>query len=222
MSDNGYYVKYELGPVNMRVDGQTVDDLRLEPHTRGRVCHTRQSMDEGAPQSVGAARLRSLVQHPQVLPEAADAIVLEDGVAADDGQALSLSLRDEHTVEWVLVMSGQTGDTKRVIQSDGHYLETIAAESLFGAIQKRLSVQLADCSLDGQFPGRNNRHEDFAVGSRDRLPRCSGQPLATLEPPQERLRIKQQSHSMPQSLSSSSVSGSKASGAYQILPFRLP
>jgi hypothetical protein len=27
---------------------------------------------------------------------------------------------------------------------------------------------------------------------------------------------------MPQSLSSSSVSGSKASGAYQILPFRLP
>src|SRR5208337_1182822 len=156
------------------------------------------------------------------LPDAAHTVMIEHRICADDRPARGLRLGDEQTVKWVFVMEGQKAGPHRIGGVDGKLTETLDLHNLAPPREKRFCLKLSDIGLDREFP-RNRCGDHHPVGlvsngesgwRRD--------PLRIVQPPSQHMGVKQRDHSKPSSRSSSSVSGSNASGADHICPLSMP
>src|SRR5947208_6232799 len=52
------------------------------------------------------------------LPDSLDMILIEDSIVADDGNIFRLRFRDQHSVEWISVLSRESSSAQRMFYRD--------------------------------------------------------------------------------------------------------
>ena len=87
------------------------------------------------------------------LPDALDGVVVEDGVAGDDGNVFDLRLRDEKPVEWVSVEKWHTRHESSMWNLNVEDPEAVAVNSRIEEfVEGQGKFELTHIELDGNFP----------------------------------------------------------------------
>src|SRR3989442_12950407 len=72
----------------------------------------------------------------RVLPDAAEAVGVEEGFVAENREIFGLSLGDEHSIERVLVRTGQESRANAVLGGNGKELKAFAVKMAYGICHK--------------------------------------------------------------------------------------
>ena len=102
----------------------------------------------------GGAR-QGRAKHSTALPQAPDAVGVEQGLVRDELEVGAQGLGDEHPVEWVAVRAGQAPRPLRVVERDGEFREPLGGDA-GGDVTGDLggAGKLAEAVLGGDLPGR--------------------------------------------------------------------
>jgi len=112
-------------------------------------------------------------------------------VLGHQDQPLYLRLRNQHAVEWIAMMTWQiTGH----LRMDRRYIKKAEARVFACPHRAALKVELTDLPLDADFPNRDRTNGNFAFLILYRFTRDYRQAAILPLPPQEDIRIEQQTH----------------------------
>src|SRR6266566_3618333 len=100
--------------------------------------------------------MRSSGQQVQrrVLPDAAEAVGVEEGFVGDNREILGLSLGDEHSIERVFVRTGKESRANAVLDGNGKELKAFALKVACEiGHQGGCRGKFAEADFGGNFPG---------------------------------------------------------------------
>ena len=129
--------------------------------------------------------MRSSGQQVQkrVLPDAAEAVGVEEGFVADNREIFGLSLGDEHSIERVFVRTGKESRANAVLDGNGKELKAFALKMACEiGHQAGCRGKFAEAHFGGNLPSRSGAddkdvlriRDDFAGRTRQR--RIIGEP----------------------------------------------
>ena len=129
----------------------------------------------------------------RLVPEAAELIVVEDGVGTDNGEVLGLRLGDQDAVKGVAMRAGEQASTGGMSRGNGQRLKTLLDEDgvelrgEFDALR-----ELANPDFRGYLPGRSGANEDDVGPGSNGRPRGGRKPGVIDEPPEQGVGVQQE------------------------------
>jgi hypothetical protein len=100
-------------------------------------------------------------QAAKLAPEAAEFVIVENMIIADDGKVFGLGLSNKHAVERIFVRAGKESGTGGMSRGDGKGFEKFGGEDFVKAEGEIYSMgEFADTGFSGNFPGRDGAHKD--------------------------------------------------------------
>jgi len=113
----------------------------------------RQSYSKDGPHPSGRATVPDRWRRA-LLPQAPDAVGIEQGFVRDQLEVGAQGLCDQHSVEGVAVRAGQAARTLGVVQGDGEFGEALGCDAA-GDVARDLGCagELAEAVLGGDLPG---------------------------------------------------------------------
>ncbi len=111
----------------------------------------------GRNQAIHSSRVqRAVTFHPaeSLIPEATKLVIVEDGIAANDGQVFGLRLSDQHPIEGIAMRSREETSAGGVGGGDRKRFERLLREHCVEMESKVCALgELSDTELGGDFPG---------------------------------------------------------------------
>lgn len=127
--------------------------------------------------------------------DAAHAVVIENASVADDAHVLELRLRNEHAIEWIPMIARKAAGALCVQHRDVQRDKALTADAAEHVGRDVLRAwELAQSRLGRDFPGGGGAHQHRVRVASDQAARFDRQPAITVEPPQEGVRVEQQTH----------------------------
>src|SRR6266478_8253311 len=117
-------------------------------------------------------RVRSSSQQVRrrVLPDAAEAVGLEEGFVADNREIFGLGLGDEHSIERVLVRTGKESRANAVLDGNGKELKAFTFKMACEIChQAGCCGKFAEAHFGGNLPSRSGADDEDVFGVRDDL-----------------------------------------------------
>src|SRR5262249_23582672 len=156
-----------------------------------------------------------------LLPEHRDGVCRELRIVRHHGQTFLVRLGDEEAVEGIPVVQGKAVQGIDMLEGDRQDPETVHRLLLLEQDAQRLRKgQLAELDLDLDFPAVDDTEPDVVAQITDRPIGGLRQTHRLVMPPQQRMGIKEQSHTSPSQKASGS--GSSKSSAMTIVPLPRP
>jgi hypothetical protein len=115
--------------------------------------------------------------YQQGLPDSLDVILIENPIVAEDGNIFRLRLSDQHSVEWISVLSRESSSAQRMFYRDWQGINSQLCEIKGKVTDEFLSArQLAQTNFGGYFPSRYSTDEDLITTVFDHAtcPRAKG------------------------------------------------
>ena len=146
-------------------------------------------------------------------------VLNDDVVAGQERETFVPRLSDEHTVKWISVKGWQTLQSVGVLDRDRQRFERLTGKHVSEVLGQ---IELANSLFDSHLPDAGGAEKDQILRRRDQITTSVTERCIIHQPPQEKMRIKQDSHgSMPNAAAISGGSSSKPSWI-TIRPFSAP
>jgi hypothetical protein len=142
-------------------------------------------------------------------PEHGDPVSHDGAVACDQRKALRQRLADQHSVEGIIVMLRQSGDTYAMAGQDRQNAASHRVDSGIETIEWK--IKPANSLFDGDFPGRDGADQYLVFGRQDCLPDARFKSQRLRRRPQEDMGVEQQVQASRPSNARSRSSGSGSS-----------
>lgn len=115
------------------------------------------------------------------LPDYLDWVLLESAVSRDNRPVFLDALRNQHAIEWVAVMHGETIESEQMVNGDGERRDSVlrhSAEDVWAGRPRE--TQLARVYLDKNLPNARNAERKIGAAGKNvagvtRHPRIPGQ-----------------------------------------------
>lgn len=108
------------------------------------------------------ARKRQFVRGQLLVPEAANLVVIEYGIEAEDRKTFKLTLGNEHSIEWILVGSGQGSCDGSMANNNGQSFERLPCEHSVKIQEQRFGTrEFAQPGFSGDLPSGGRTNDDI-------------------------------------------------------------
>jgi len=130
---------------------------------------------------------------PRSIPEAAEFVLIENGVGADDRQVFGMGLGDQHAVKGIAVWTRKKAGAGRVNGSDGKRLEQFLGEN-FVKMQGQFAAEreFANSEFGGDLPGRGGADKNGVGTSADGFAGGIGKGRVIGKPPDQGVSVQKE------------------------------